>query len=67
MLGGLMLFSLVSAVMIILPAITYFYAKEMGRKPKTWLLIGILFPGIATIILAILPRKEQLHSDKLKP
>lgn len=38
-----------------LPALTYFYAKQMGRNPKKWFFIGILLPGIATIILSFLP------------
>lgn len=38
-----------------LPTITYFYAKQLGRDPKKWFLIGILLPGLATIILSFLP------------
>lgn len=47
-----------------LPTLTYFYAKQLGRNPRKWLLIGILLPGIATIILSFLPdlseNKEEL-------
>lgn len=42
-----------------LPTLTYFYAKQLGRNPKLWLVIGILLPGIATIILAFLPDKNE--------
>ena len=38
-----------------LPTLTYFYAKQLGRNPKKWFLIGILLPGIATLILSFLP------------
>lgn len=38
-----------------LPTLTYFYAKQLGRDPKKWFFIGILLPGIATLILSVLP------------
>lgn len=38
-----------------LPTLTYFYAKQLGRNPKLWFFIGVLLPGIATIILSLLP------------
>lgn len=51
-----------------LPTITYFYAKQLGRNPKKWFLIGILLPGVATLILSFLPdlsedpKKEELKN-----
>jgi hypothetical protein len=38
-----------------LPLLTCFYAKQLGRSQKKWFLIGVLLPGIATIILSFLP------------
>lgn len=46
---------LVLILLMGLPMLTYFYAKQLGRNPKKWFLIGILLPGIATIILSFLP------------
>lgn len=44
-----------------LPTLTYFYAKHLGRNPWRWFVIGIILPGIATIILSFLP---DLSEDK---
>jgi hypothetical protein len=53
--GALMFISLGLTMLLGLPTLTYFYAKQLGRNPKKWFLIGILLPGIATIILSFLP------------
>ena len=37
-----------------LPLLTYFYAKHLGRNARLWFFIGVLLPGIATIILSFL-------------
>ncbi len=42
------------SLIIGLPTLTYFYAKHLGRNAKLWFFIGILLPGIATIILSFL-------------
>jgi hypothetical protein len=42
-----------------LPLLTSAYAHHLGRNPKKWFLIGILLPGIATIILSFLPDLSQ--------
>lgn len=42
-----------------LPAITYYYAKHLGRNAKRWFLIGVLLPGIATLILSFLPETKK--------
>lgn len=47
-----------------LPTLTYFYAKQLGRNPKLWFLIGIILPGIATIILSFLPDLSSPPEDK---
>jgi hypothetical protein len=53
--GALMFISLGLIMLMGLPTLTYFYAKHLGRNPKKWFLIGILLPGLATIILSFLP------------
>ncbi|WP_317899282.1 hypothetical protein [Aurantibacillus circumpalustris] len=53
--GALMVASFVTMLFLGLPTLTYFYAKQLGRNPKKWFLIGIILPGLATIILSFLP------------
>jgi len=63
----LMMAGFISMLALGLPTLTCFYAKQMGRNPKKWFVIGFLLPGIATIILSFLPdlsEKEQ-RKDKL--
>jgi RsiW-degrading membrane proteinase PrsW (M82 family) len=55
MMGAAMFTGIVLTILLGLPTMTYFYAKQLGRNPKKWFLIGLLLPGIATIILAFLP------------
>jgi uncharacterized SAM-binding protein YcdF (DUF218 family) len=47
-----------------LPTLTYFYAKQLGRNAKVWFLIGIILPGIATLILSFLPDLSEEEKDK---
>lgn len=49
--GAAMFISLGLLMLFGLPTLTYFYAKQLGRSPWLWFLIGIVLPGIATIIL----------------
>ena len=51
--------SLALMMLLGLPTLTYFYAKQLGRNPKKWFLIGLLLPGIATLILSFLPDLSQ--------
>ncbi len=51
-------------MLLSLPTITYFYAKHLGRNAKAWFFIGILLPGIASLILSFLPdlsEEDQKH------
>jgi hypothetical protein len=41
------------------PIMTYHCAKEKGRNAKIWLMLGIVLPGIATLILTFLPDKSS--------
>jgi hypothetical protein len=43
------------AFMLSLPLITSRLAKRLGRNPRTWFLIGLVLPVIATFILFFLP------------
>lgn len=43
----------------VFPWLTYIYAREKRRNTKIWLVLGILLPGIATLILALLPDKSE--------
>jgi len=63
--GALFFISLGLLMLFGLPTITFFYAKHLGRKPWPWFFIGILLPGIATIILSFLPDlSEDDKNDK---
>jgi hypothetical protein len=31
------------------------FAKRMGRRPLVWFFLGILLPGIASLIIFLLP------------
>lgn len=59
-----MIIGFVSAILLGLPTITYFYAKELGRNPKKWFIIGFFLPGIATIILSLLPNLSEEENPK---
>lgn len=53
--GVIVFISLGLMMLLGLPTLTYFYAKHLGRNAKLWFLIGIVLPGLATLILSFLP------------
>lgn len=57
--GAVVFLSLGLLMLLGLPTITFFYAKHLGRKPWPWFFIGIILPGIATIILSMLPDRSE--------
>jgi RsiW-degrading membrane proteinase PrsW (M82 family) len=61
--GALMIVGFVTMLLMGLPTLTYFYARQLGRNPRLWFLIGIILPGIATIVLSFLP---DLSEEKKK-
>jgi hypothetical protein len=61
--GALMVISLGLMMLLGLPTLTYFYAKQLGRNAKRWFLIGLLLPGIATIILSFLPDRSERENN----
>jgi Na+/melibiose symporter-like transporter len=61
--GAAIFISLGILCMLSIPIITSKFAKRMGRNPKTWFLIGILLPVIATFILFLLPDKSEEKKD----
>jgi hypothetical protein len=63
MMGAAMFSGIAIAILMGLPTLTYFQAKQMGRNPKKWFLIGLLLPGIASVILSCLP---DLSTDNPK-
>ncbi|MEO6302993.1 MAG: hypothetical protein ABIP51_07455 [Bacteroidia bacterium] len=66
--GAAIFISLGLMMLLGLPTITYFYAKRLGRNAKAWFLIGILLPGLATIILSFLPDlSEENKSEEQNP
>ena len=53
--GAIAFISLGLLMLLGLPTLTYFYAKQLGRNATTWFFIGMVLPGIATLILSFLP------------
>lgn len=64
--GALFFISLGLLMLMGLPTLTYFYAKQMGRRPLLWFGIGLVLPGIATIILSFLPDLSEETVSKEK-
>lgn len=64
--GAVLFISLGLLMLLGLPTITYFYAEQLGRNAKSWFLIGIFLPGIATIILSLLPDLTEELKDENK-
>lgn len=62
--GAITFISLGLLMLLGLPTLTYFYAKQLGRNAKVWFLIGILLPGLATIILSFLPDLSEDGDDR---
>ena len=61
--GAVAFISLGLLMLLGLPTLTYFYAKHLGRNAKVWFFIGIILPGIATIILSFLPDLSEEGKD----
>ena len=53
--GALMFICVGLGLLLAIPTLTGFHAKHLGRSQLKWFFIGLLLPGIATLILAILP------------
>ncbi|MES2678475.1 MAG: hypothetical protein V4635_01260 [Bacteroidota bacterium] len=62
--GPLMVLSFGLMMLLGLPTLTYFYAKQLGRNPWRWFVIGVILPGIATLILSFMP---DLSEKEEKP
>lgn len=62
---GILIFLSLGLLMLLgLPTLTYFYAKQLGRHPWKWFFIGIILPGLATIILSLLPDLSEIPGEK---
>jgi MFS family permease len=53
--GAALFFSIGLLVLLSIPIITAMFAKRMGRRPLVWFFLGILLPGIASLIIFLLP------------
>ncbi|HOZ88087.1 MAG TPA: hypothetical protein PL029_10025 [Bacteroidia bacterium] len=62
--GALMVLSFGLMMFLGLPTLTYFYAKQLGRNPWRWFAIGIILPGIATLILSFMPDLSEKEEKK---
>ncbi len=60
-----MFLSMGALLILAVPLITYFFAKRVGRRPWLWFCISLVLPGIAALILFILPdlseQDEAVH------
>jgi hypothetical protein len=61
--GAAVFISLGLALLLAIPTLTGFHAKHLGRNQMKWFFIGLLLPGIATLILSALP---DLSEEKSK-
>lgn len=61
--GAIVFISLGLMMLLGLPTLTYFYAKHLGRNAKLWFLIGIVLPGLATLILSFLPDLSEAERN----
>lgn len=43
------------SILLGLPTLTYFCARQNGRNPKLWFVLGFFTLGLATIVLSFLP------------
>jgi hypothetical protein len=53
--GAGIFFSIGLCFLFSIPLVTALFAKRMGRRPIVWFFIGAALPGIASIILFLLP------------
>lgn|GEM_PF-998046 len=61
--GAAMFFSLGMVIMLCVPIICYFFAKRVGRRPWLWFCISLFLPGVAAIILFILPDLTETENN----
>lgn len=65
--GAVMFISMGLLIFFSQPIITSLFARRMGRDPKKWFLIGTLLPGIASLIVFMLPDlSEEPSSPAIK-
>jgi Na+/melibiose symporter-like transporter len=62
--GAALFISIGIMFMLSIPIITSRLAKRLGRNPRTWFLIGILLPVVATFILFFLPDLSEEETAK---
>ncbi|MFN8714358.1 MAG: hypothetical protein ACK5Z2_16035 [Bacteroidota bacterium] len=52
------------SVFFLVPLISAFLAKRMGRSFRVWFLLGCVLPFISVFILLLLPEKESAVQGK---
>lgn len=64
--GAAMFISMGVVLMLFIPIIAFFLAKRVGRRPWLWFCISLILPGIAAVILFMLPdlseNNETVHN-----
>lgn len=61
--GAVGFISLGLLMLLGLPILTHFYAKQLNRNALAWFFIGIVLPGIATLILSFLPDLSEEEKE----
>ena len=61
--GAALFFSIGLLVLLSIPLITAMFAKRMGRNPTLWFFIGILLPGLASLIIFLLPDLSDTNKE----
>jgi hypothetical protein len=61
--GAAMFISMGLMLMLAIPIITYFFAKRVGRRPWLWFCVSLILPGIAAMILFILPDLSEQNGS----
>lgn len=62
--GAAVFISIGILFMLSIPIITARLANRLGRNPKTWFVIGLVLPVIATFILFFLPDLSESEQKK---
>jgi len=61
--GAAIFFSIGLGFLFSIPLVTALFAKRMGRRPVLWFCISLVLPGIATLIIFLLPDLSENKSN----
>ncbi len=62
--GEIIVFSIGLLAILGVPIITALFARRMGRRPWLWFFMGLILPGIATVIIFYCPIFQILGNRK---